>query len=50
MLVCRSGVRSTTAVQLLESMGFSQVASLAGGMMNWNTVSRSSDGVVGACS
>jgi sulfur dioxygenase len=38
--VCRSGGRSGTAAQLLESMGFQYVASMAGGMMIWNEEER----------
>lgn len=36
VLVCRSGGRSGRAARLLEGMGFSQIASMAGGMCNWN--------------
>lgn len=34
--VCRSGGRSGSAAQALESLGFMKVASMAGGMMAWN--------------
>lgn len=33
LLVCRSGRRSGTAVQLLEELGFEQVINLRGGML-----------------
>jgi len=35
-VVCRSGGRSGTGALLLESMGFMRVASMAGGMLDWN--------------
>jgi rhodanese-related sulfurtransferase len=35
---CRSGQRSMQACMLLESMGFSNVKNLAGGMLNWKTI------------
>lgn len=34
--VCRSGGRSGRAAALLEQMGFTQVASMAGGMLRWS--------------
>jgi glyoxylase-like metal-dependent hydrolase (beta-lactamase superfamily II)/rhodanese-related sulfurtransferase len=34
--VCRSGGRSANAVAMLEKAGFTKVANLAGGMINWN--------------
>jgi sulfur dioxygenase len=34
--VCRSGARSTQAVAILEKAGFTRVANLAGGMIDWN--------------
>lgn len=34
--VCRSGARSAQAVTILEKAGFTKVANLAGGMINWN--------------
>ena len=34
--ICRSGGRSGRAATQLEAMGFSQVASMAGGMLAWN--------------
>jgi len=36
VLVCRSGVRSTTAAAILTAMGFSEVSNLKGGMLAWN--------------
>jgi rhodanese-related sulfurtransferase len=33
--VCRSGHRSITAAQMLHQGGFSQVSSMAGGMISW---------------
>jgi rhodanese-related sulfurtransferase len=33
--VCRSGHRSITAAQMLHQAGFSQVSSMAGGMVSW---------------
>jgi rhodanese-related sulfurtransferase len=33
--VCKSGVRSARAARQLMSAGFTQVESLAGGMMRW---------------
>ncbi|MEM7675926.1 MAG: MBL fold metallo-hydrolase [Myxococcota bacterium] len=35
VIVCRSGRRSGQAAQTLESMGFKNVASMAGGMLAW---------------
>ena len=35
VLVCRSGVRSTTAAALLNGLGFRQVYDLKGGMVRW---------------
>lgn len=35
---CRSGQRSMQACMLLESMGFSNVKNLAGGMLNWKAI------------
>lgn len=32
---CRSGARSAMATQMLESMGFSDVKNLAGGVLAW---------------
>mgnify|MGYP003329495819 CR=1 FL=1 len=34
---CRSGQRSMQAAMLLESMGFSNVKNLAGGMLGWES-------------
>lgn len=36
VVVCRSGVRSTTAAAILEGLGFEQVFNLQGGMVDWN--------------
>lgn len=36
VVVCRSGVRSTTAAAILEGSGFEQVYNLQGGMVDWN--------------
>lgn len=36
VFVCRSGGRSTTATSLAQSMGFSSVYNMAGGMISWN--------------
>ena len=36
VVVCRSGVRSTTAAAILEGLGFEQVYNLHGGMVDWN--------------
>jgi glyoxylase-like metal-dependent hydrolase (beta-lactamase superfamily II)/rhodanese-related sulfurtransferase len=36
IVVCRSGVRSTTAAAILEGLGFEQVYNLQGGMVDWN--------------
>jgi glyoxylase-like metal-dependent hydrolase (beta-lactamase superfamily II)/rhodanese-related sulfurtransferase len=36
ILVCRSGVRSTTAAAILTGLGFSKVKNLNGGMLAWN--------------
>ncbi|MCB9603522.1 MAG: rhodanese-like domain-containing protein [Sandaracinus sp.] len=36
VLVCRSGRRSTRGVRTLESLGFTRVASLTGGMLTWS--------------
>jgi sulfur dioxygenase len=35
IVVCRSGVRSTTAAALLTAMGFEKVSNLRGGMLAW---------------
>ncbi len=35
VVVCRSGNRSITAVQFLQQGGFTQVSSMAGGMISW---------------
>jgi rhodanese-related sulfurtransferase len=36
VVVCRSGVRSTTGAAILEGLGFEQVYNLQGGMVDWN--------------
>ena len=36
VLVCRAGVRSATAAAILTGLGFEHVASLKGGMLDWN--------------
>ena len=35
---CRSGQRSMQACMLLESMGFTKVSNLAGGMLGWESM------------
>lgn len=35
VMVCRSGGRSANACEYLQSMGYSNVHNLFGGMMNW---------------
>lgn len=34
-LICRSGARSALAANSLQQMGFEQIKSVAGGMMQW---------------
>jgi sulfur dioxygenase len=36
VVVCRAGVRSTTAAAILTALGFERVANLKGGMLEWN--------------
>ncbi len=36
VVVCRSGVRSTTAAAILTGLGFEHVTNLKGGMLEWN--------------
>ncbi|MFK8019782.1 MAG: rhodanese-like domain-containing protein [Pseudomonadales bacterium] len=36
VVVCRSGVRSTTAAAILTGLGFEKVSNLQGGMLAWN--------------
>jgi glyoxylase-like metal-dependent hydrolase (beta-lactamase superfamily II)/rhodanese-related sulfurtransferase len=36
VVVCRSGVRSTTAAAILSGLGFEHVYNLQGGMVDWN--------------
>lgn len=38
IVYCKSGNRSGQAAMLLETMGFSNVVNLAGGMMRWQEV------------
>jgi rhodanese-related sulfurtransferase len=35
VIYCRSGQRSAMACQILQHIGFTNVANLEGGMMNW---------------
>ncbi|GAA3951002.1 rhodanese-like domain-containing protein [Chitinophaga oryziterrae] len=35
IVYCRSGARSSQAAMILETMGFSNVKNLAGGMLGW---------------
>ncbi|MEO1889354.1 MAG: MBL fold metallo-hydrolase [Cycloclasticus sp.] len=36
ILICRSGVRSTTAAAILKGLGFSNVKNMKDGMLKWN--------------
>jgi sulfur dioxygenase len=36
VVICRAGVRSTTAAAILTGLGFEQVTNLKGGMLDWN--------------
>ncbi len=36
IVICRAGVRSTTAAAILTGLGFEQVSNLKGGMVEWN--------------
>ena len=36
VVVCRAGVRSTTAAAILTALGFDHVSNLKGGMLEWN--------------
>lgn len=36
IVVCRAGVRSTTAAAILTGLGFERVSNLKGGMLEWN--------------
>jgi glyoxylase-like metal-dependent hydrolase (beta-lactamase superfamily II)/rhodanese-related sulfurtransferase len=36
ILICRAGVRSTTAAAILTGLGFEHVSNLKGGMLDWN--------------
>jgi len=35
IFICRSGARSTQACEFAVSQGFTKVANMAGGMLNW---------------
>ena len=35
VVICRSGKRSTQATMMLETMGFSNVKNLIGGLLDW---------------
>ena len=37
---CRSGMRSTKACMMLETMGFTNVNNLEGGMLGWQEMNR----------
>ena len=47
VVLCRSGGRSGRAVTALEKLGFTRVASMAGGMLAWNETSAPAGG--GSC-
>jgi glyoxylase-like metal-dependent hydrolase (beta-lactamase superfamily II)/rhodanese-related sulfurtransferase len=36
IVICRAGVRSTTAAAILTGLGFDHVSNLKGGMLDWN--------------
>jgi rhodanese-related sulfurtransferase len=36
VVVCRAGIRSTTAAAILTALGFEHVSNLRGGMLEWN--------------
>ncbi|HEY7316474.1 MAG TPA: MBL fold metallo-hydrolase [Candidatus Binatia bacterium] len=36
IVVCRAGIRSTTAAAILTGLGFEHVSNLKGGMLDWN--------------
>jgi glyoxylase-like metal-dependent hydrolase (beta-lactamase superfamily II)/rhodanese-related sulfurtransferase len=36
IVICRAGVRSTTAAAMLTGLGFEHVSNLKGGMLDWN--------------
>lgn len=40
VVICRAGVRSTTAAAILTSLGFDSVSNLKGGMLAWNDEGR----------
>jgi rhodanese-related sulfurtransferase len=35
-VICRAGVRSTTAAAILAGLGFEHVFNLKGGMLDWD--------------
>ena len=45
VIVCRSGRRSAHAATFLEGQGFSEVASLRGGMLAWHRISAAGEPV-----
>jgi rhodanese-related sulfurtransferase len=36
VVICRAGVRSVTAAAILTGLGFENVCSMKGGMLDWN--------------
>ena len=36
VVICRAGVRSVTAAAILTGLGFDNVCSMKGGMLDWN--------------
>ena len=36
MVICRAGVRSVTAAAILTGLGFENVCSMKGGMLDWD--------------
>ena len=36
IVICRAGVRSTTAAAILTGLGFDHISNLKGGMLDWN--------------
>src|SRR5262249_35621942 len=36
IVICRAGVRSTTAAAILTGLGFEHVSNLKGGMLDWD--------------
>lgn len=47
VVLCRSGVRSTTAAAILTGLGFEHVSNLKGGMVDWNDAGLPVDGRYG---